>query len=31
MATQAQSYRLWLTPDAQVNAREVRALLLQYA
>jgi hypothetical protein len=31
MATQAHSYRIWLTPDAQVNAREVRTLLLQHA
>jgi hypothetical protein len=27
MATQAPAYRLFLCPDAQVNAREVRALL----
>ena len=31
MASQAVSYRLWLTPDPQVNANQVRALLQQHA
>jgi hypothetical protein len=31
MAAQAHSYRLWLTPDAGVNAAQVRALLLRHA
>ncbi len=30
LAAQAPSYRLWLTPDAQVNAAQVRALLEQH-
>jgi len=30
MATQAPSYRLWLAPDTQVNAAQVRALLEQH-
>ncbi|HEY6408356.1 MAG TPA: hypothetical protein VIY29_12885 [Ktedonobacteraceae bacterium] len=30
MAAQAPAYRLWLTPDAQENAHQVRALLLQH-
>ena len=30
MAAQALSYRLWLAPDAQVNAAQVRALLDQH-
>jgi hypothetical protein len=31
MASQSASYRLWLTPDPQVNANSVRALLQQHA
>jgi hypothetical protein len=31
MAAQAASYRLWLTPDVEVNAAQVRALLLGHA
>ncbi len=31
MATQAASYRLWLTPDPQENADQVRKLLLQHS
>jgi len=30
MAMQAPSYRLWLTPDIQTNAAQVRALLMQH-
>jgi len=31
MATQAASYRLWLTPDPQENAEQVRKLLLRHS
>lgn len=31
LAVQAPSYQLWLTPDVQVNAQQVRALLAQHS